>query len=94
LKLNVWAAFLPLQPPVVPNPDSDKSTQDELLMQKAVFVACQAGLLALAIYKVHTMGLLPTHESDWFVSKFMLANDLIGYQVSVANCSDGEPSLA
>jgi hypothetical protein len=61
-------------------------------MQKAVFVACQAGLLALAIYKVHTMGLLPTHESDWYVSKLTLADDLIGHQVGVADCPNGELS--
>ncbi|KAK9894821.1 DUF1077-domain-containing protein [Cystobasidium minutum MCA 4210] len=34
-------------------------------LQKIVHCLAQCLLLALGLYKCHTMGLLPTHESDW-----------------------------
>ncbi|SCV73381.1 BQ2448_7307 [Microbotryum intermedium] len=36
-----------------------------LLNQKAVFVLCQIGLLGVGLWKCNSMGLLPTHQSDW-----------------------------
>ncbi|KAK4055030.1 hypothetical protein OIO90_003371 [Microbotryomycetes sp. JL221] len=33
--------------------------------QKLVFVVCQIGLLMVGLWKLNSMGLLPTHESDW-----------------------------
>lgn len=35
------------------------------LLQKATFVACQVALLAVGMWKMNNMGLLPTHSSDW-----------------------------
>ena len=34
-------------------------------MQKIVHCLSQGLLLGLGLYKCHSMGLLPTHESDW-----------------------------
>lgn len=33
--------------------------------QKLVFILGNLANVALAMYKCHTMGLLPTHSSDW-----------------------------
>ncbi|CAH7681452.1 hypothetical protein PPACK8108_LOCUS14044 [Phakopsora pachyrhizi] len=45
-----------------PNKDNDS-----LILQKLTFVACQGLLLALGIWKVNGMGLLPTRISDWLM---------------------------
>ena len=39
--------------------------EDAFIQQKLVYIACQLALLALAFYKVNSMGLLPNHSSDW-----------------------------
>jgi hypothetical protein len=36
-----------------------------ILGQKLVFILGNLANVALAMYKCHTMGLLPTHASDW-----------------------------
>ncbi|CAJ0574619.1 unnamed protein product, partial [Mesorhabditis spiculigera] len=36
-----------------------------LLPHKLVFLLGNCGVVALAIYKIHTMGLLPNYDSDW-----------------------------
>ncbi|KAJ6032144.1 ER membrane protein complex subunit 4 [Penicillium herquei] len=41
------------------------STRGRLMGVKAVYVLVQLGLLALGIWKVNAMGLLPTTRSDW-----------------------------
>ncbi|KAJ6172530.1 ER membrane protein complex subunit 4 [Penicillium chermesinum] len=41
------------------------TTHARLLGVKAVYVVMQLGLLALGIWKVNAMGLLPTTRSDW-----------------------------
>ncbi|KAE8443506.1 hypothetical protein EG329_001818 [Mollisiaceae sp. DMI_Dod_QoI] len=40
-------------------------TKEKLLMVKAVYVAMQLLALALGVWKVNAMGLLPTTTSDW-----------------------------
>jgi hypothetical protein len=40
-------------------------TRDKLLMVKAVYIAMQILALALGVWKVNQMGLLPTTRSDW-----------------------------
>lgn len=42
-----------------------EGTRDKLLMVKAVYVAMQVLALALGVWKVNQMGLLPTTRSDW-----------------------------
>ncbi|KAF2725767.1 hypothetical protein K431DRAFT_280484 [Polychaeton citri CBS 116435] len=39
--------------------------RDKMLGVKAVFIACNLAVLALGIWKVDQMGLLPTTRSDW-----------------------------
>ncbi|KDE05221.1 hypothetical protein MVLG_04358 [Microbotryum lychnidis-dioicae p1A1 Lamole] len=41
------------------------SAAPSLLNQKAVFILCQIGLLGVGLWKCNSMGLLPTHQSDW-----------------------------
>ena len=36
-----------------------------LLLHKIIFVLGNLAAIGLAVYKCHTMGLLPNHESDW-----------------------------
>ena len=38
---------------------------DQSLFQKFVYLLGNAGCIALALYKCQSMGLLPTHPSDW-----------------------------
>ena len=40
-------------------------TKSKMLGVKAVYVLMQLGLLGLGIWKVNSMGLLPTTKSDW-----------------------------
>jgi hypothetical protein len=41
------------------------NTKSQMLGIKLVYIALQGLILALGIYKVHMMGLLPTTRSDW-----------------------------
>jgi hypothetical protein len=41
--------------------------RDRLLLAKLAYVACNLGVLALGIWKVNAMGLLPTTTSDWLL---------------------------
>ena len=41
------------------------SLKSKMLGVKVVYVLMQCSLLALGVYKVHSMGLLPTTRSDW-----------------------------
>ena len=36
-----------------------------IIGQKLVFILGNLANVALAMYKCHSMGLLPTHKSDW-----------------------------
>ncbi|VDM70533.1 unnamed protein product [Strongylus vulgaris] len=36
-----------------------------MIVHKIIFILGNLGAIALAIYKVHTMGLLPNTPSDW-----------------------------
>ncbi|AED91596.1 TMEM85/ER membrane protein complex subunit 4 [Arabidopsis suecica] len=45
-----------------------KDNKVELLMPKLVFLALNLGGLALGVWKLNTLGLLPTHASDWVSS--------------------------
>ena len=36
-----------------------------LILHKIIFVLGQLSAIGLAIYKCHSMGLLPNHASDW-----------------------------
>lgn len=48
--------------------------------QKVVHCLAQCLLLALGLYKCHTMGLLPTHDSDWLAFKKQPIVSLAGSQ--------------
>jgi len=45
-------------------------TRSQMLGAKAVYVLMQCLLLGLGIYKVNSMGLLPTTRSDWLAWEF------------------------
>ncbi|KAK5056039.1 hypothetical protein LTR84_012590 [Exophiala bonariae] len=45
-------------------------TRTQMLGIKAVYVLMQCSLLGLGIYKVNSMGLLPTTRSDWLAWEF------------------------
>ncbi|KAF9662045.1 hypothetical protein SADUNF_Sadunf18G0012300 [Salix dunnii] len=45
-----------------------KDSKVDLLAPKLVFIALNLGGLALGIWKLNTLGLLPTHVSDWVSS--------------------------
>ena len=38
---------------------------DQAIFQKAVYVFGNLAVIGLAVYKFHSMGLLPTYQSDW-----------------------------
>ena len=38
---------------------------DQAIFQKAIFVLANLVGIGLAIYKFNSMGVLPTHQSDW-----------------------------
>jgi hypothetical protein len=44
-----------------------EGTRDRLLLAKAVYVLTNGMLLALGVWKVNQMGLLPTTRSDWLL---------------------------
>jgi len=43
--------------------------KEDFTLQKIVHCLAQCLLLALGLYKCHSMGLLPTHDSDWLAFK-------------------------
>ncbi|GAA5922850.1 hypothetical protein JCM1841_003761 [Sporobolomyces salmonicolor] len=47
------------------SPGEPAAQAQSFFQQKAVFVLCQIGLLCVGLWKCNSMGLLPTHESDW-----------------------------
>lgn len=44
---------------------SFESAQQNIVLQKLVFFIGNLINIGLALYKCHSMGLLPTHASDW-----------------------------
>jgi hypothetical protein len=44
-----------------------EGTRDKILLAKIAYVLCNMSLLALGIWKVNGMGLLPTTRSDWLL---------------------------
>ncbi|KAI5479286.1 ER membrane DUF1077 domain protein [Pseudohyphozyma bogoriensis] len=52
-------------------PLATDAEKPSFLLQKAAFVACQIGLLLVALWKINSMGLLPTETSDWLAWKEM-----------------------
>lgn len=46
-------------------PYSTPGKENDLLLHKIVFIACQLACVGLGIYKCWSMGLLPTASSDW-----------------------------
>jgi hypothetical protein len=38
---------------------------DQAIFQKAVFIFGNLVVVAMAVYKINSMGLLPTYQSDW-----------------------------
>ncbi|KAM0791765.1 hypothetical protein ACM66B_004029 [Microbotryomycetes sp. NB124-2] len=58
--VNVNKAFAPFT-----SATNSTSSPASFTNQKLVFVACQIGLLLVGLWKCNSMGLLPTHESDW-----------------------------
>ncbi|KAI4313122.1 hypothetical protein L6164_026129 [Bauhinia variegata] len=52
-----------------------KDSRVELLGPKLLFIALNLGGLALGVWKLNTLGLLPTHASDW-VSSLPPAQDV------------------
>jgi hypothetical protein len=67
LFLNPIKALLTLNQPFVAL--ESPSTQSRLLQAKAVFVLMQLAVMALGVYKVWIMGLLPTSGSDFLAWK-------------------------
>lgn len=47
-----------------------ESTRSQMLGVKAVYVLMNSLLLALGIWKVNAMGLLPTTRSDWLAWEY------------------------
>ncbi|KAH9807422.1 hypothetical protein DFH28DRAFT_1089610 [Melampsora americana] len=61
-----FKGFMPQPLNSTHSPASGPSTYD-LKFQKLSFITFQFGLLLLGLYKVNTMGLLPTRLSDWIM---------------------------
>lgn len=38
---------------------------DQHILQKLIYLLGNIAAVAVALYKCHSMGLLPTHPSDW-----------------------------
>ncbi|KAL3566046.1 hypothetical protein D5086_031461 [Populus alba] len=75
-----------------------KDSKVDLLAPKLIFIALNLGGLALGIWKLNTLGLLPTHVSDWVSSLppakvvvFLCADSLLLYHHSP---SGGEKEVA
>ncbi|MBW0539102.1 hypothetical protein O181_078817 [Austropuccinia psidii MF-1] len=64
--LSVNTAFQPFEPPTSAS-NYKKSPIYRLTFQKLAYVGCQCMLLALGLWKVDGMGLLPTRMSDWIM---------------------------
>ncbi|GAA6021032.1 hypothetical protein JCM11491_005973 [Sporobolomyces phaffii] len=66
---NVFAPFTAASrstlAPSTPSRASDAEAPQSFTQQKLVYLLCQLGLLAVGLWKLNSMGLLPTHESDW-----------------------------
>lgn len=56
-----------------------KLTGDQAALQMAVYLLANLVGIGLGVYKVNTMGLLPTSQSDWL--EFMVVREVreIGY---------------
>ncbi|GAA5846117.1 hypothetical protein JCM5353_004660 [Sporobolomyces roseus] len=67
--LSVQKVFLPYTTAKTATPTPGANTSDaepqSFFQQKAVYLLCQLGLLGVGLWKLNSMGLLPTHESDW-----------------------------
>lgn len=65
LTANPDAASTAFEPLEQQTAASEKQARQSYTQQKIIHVLSQGLLLALGLYKCHTMGLLPTHDSDW-----------------------------
>ncbi|GAA5869099.1 hypothetical protein JCM1840_000468 [Sporobolomyces johnsonii] len=64
--LSVETVFAPFTAASKSKSPAEPAAQAQsFIQQKAVFVLCQIGLLCVGLWKCNSMGLLPTHESDW-----------------------------
>ncbi|KEI41473.1 uncharacterized protein L969DRAFT_85254 [Mixia osmundae IAM 14324] len=63
--VGVSKAFAPFTGASVPPAGQSPTTRESFAAQQTVYVICQGLLLALGLYKCHSMGLLPTASSDW-----------------------------
>jgi hypothetical protein len=63
----VWqlTAFEPLESGAANTSTKAAQAPQSFTVQKIVHCLSQGLLLVLGLYKCHSMGLLPTHESDW-----------------------------
>lgn len=46
-----------------------KKNASDILLTKVVYVACQIGCMAVGIWKLYNMGLIPNSEGDWLAWK-------------------------
>lgn len=51
-----------------------KLSGDQAVLQMAVYLLANLVGIGLGVYKVNTMGLLPTSQSDWL--EFMVAREV------------------
>ncbi|GAA5984951.1 hypothetical protein JCM10908_002465 [Rhodotorula pacifica] len=65
--MGVQQAFAGFDAAVKPKSasSSPSSSPQSFLQQKIVYVICQLGLLAVALWKIRSMGLLPDSAEDW-----------------------------
>ncbi|TNY19652.1 hypothetical protein DMC30DRAFT_417716 [Rhodotorula diobovata] len=64
--MGVGKAFAPFEAASkAKKPASPAREPQSFLEQKIVYVVCQFGLLAVGLWKVNSMGLLPTSAADW-----------------------------
>lgn len=64
---QVFKSFMPQPTSSTGNPPTMGQSTYDLKFQKLSFITFQLGLLGLGLYKVNTMGLLPTRLSDWIM---------------------------
>lgn len=50
-------------------PFETKGNLSDILKAKAVFVICQIGSIAVGVWKLNNMGLIPNREADWLAWK-------------------------
>jgi hypothetical protein len=48
--------------------DPFKDARTDILLPKLLFIAMNFAALGLGLYKLNSLGLLPTHASDWVSS--------------------------